>query len=100
MDYWVSPTDVSNAVWIAIALVVIVALKMAPSALYGETEFIFSSIKVITITGLIGESRSPSDVADMDVLHTEGNIQYWESRSIAGRNRMGNTSGSGTGTIL
>ncbi|WOO76676.1 Dicarboxylic amino acid permease [Vanrija pseudolonga] len=53
MNYWVKDTVVNNAVRIIIALVFVFAINMFPAAVYGETEFIFSSIKVITIVGLI-----------------------------------------------
>lgn len=52
-NYWVPDTKVNNAVWIVIAYVVIVVLNMFPARVYGEVEFIFSSIKIITIVGLI-----------------------------------------------
>jgi len=39
--------------WIAICLVVVIAINMCGAGVYGEAEFIFASIKVITITGLI-----------------------------------------------
>ncbi|KAL1412999.1 hypothetical protein Q8F55_000748 [Vanrija albida] len=53
MNYWVSDKVVNNAVWIIIALVFVFVINLFPAAVYGETEFIFSSIKVITIVGLI-----------------------------------------------
>nr|XP_019010649.1 uncharacterized protein I206_05123 [Kwoniella pini CBS 10737]OCF49430.1 hypothetical protein I206_05123 [Kwoniella pini CBS 10737] len=53
VNYWIEPTRVNNAVWITICYVVIVALNLTTSGVYGETEFIFSSIKVLTIIGLI-----------------------------------------------
>nr|XP_018261218.1 uncharacterized protein I303_06941 [Kwoniella dejecticola CBS 10117]OBR83376.1 hypothetical protein I303_06941 [Kwoniella dejecticola CBS 10117] len=53
VNYWIEPTRINNAVWIAICYVVIVALNLTTSGVYGETEFIFSSIKVLTIIGLI-----------------------------------------------
>jgi len=51
IDYW-NP-GVSNAVWITICLVVVVVINAFGAGAYGEAEFIFASIKVITITGLI-----------------------------------------------
>ncbi|KLT38743.1 amino acid permease [Cutaneotrichosporon oleaginosum] len=53
MNYWVDDTKVNNAVWITVALVIIVVLNCFPASVYGETEFIFASIKIITIVGLI-----------------------------------------------
>lgn len=52
-NYWVPPTQINNAVWITIAWVTVVGLNLFPARVYGESEFIFSSIKVLTIIGLI-----------------------------------------------
>lgn len=45
--------DISPAVWITVTLVVTITINMFGAAVYGEMEFIFASIKVITIVGLI-----------------------------------------------
>jgi amino acid transporter len=55
VNYWIPPTKVNNAVWISIAYVVVVSLNLTTSGVYGETEFLFSSIKVLTILGLISK---------------------------------------------
>lgn len=41
------------AVWITIMMVVIIALNFMPVKYYGETEFWFASIKIITLLGLL-----------------------------------------------
>ncbi|KAF7331999.1 Amino acid permease [Mycena kentingensis (nom. inval.)] len=51
INYWT--TSVNNAVWITMCLVVVVIINLLGAGVYGEAEFIFASIKVITITGLI-----------------------------------------------
>ncbi|CAK5262598.1 unnamed protein product [Mycena citricolor] len=51
INYW--NKSVNNAAWITIVLVVVVGINMCGAGAYGEAEFIFASIKVITITGLI-----------------------------------------------
>jgi amino acid transporter len=43
----------SNALWIGIFLIVVYAINYAGTRVYGEMEFWFCSIKVITIVGLI-----------------------------------------------
>ncbi|KAL5488326.1 hypothetical protein ACEPAI_6434 [Sanghuangporus weigelae] len=53
MSYWKSPDEVNPAVWITMCLVFVVIINMFGAGAYGEAEFIFASIKVITITGLI-----------------------------------------------
>jgi len=44
---------INGAVWITICMVVVIAINLMGAGVYGEAEFIFASIKVITITGLI-----------------------------------------------
>ncbi|EIW64731.1 amino acid permease [Trametes versicolor FP-101664 SS1] len=51
INFW--NQSVNNAVWITICLVVVITINMFGAGVYGECEFIFASIKVITITGLI-----------------------------------------------
>ncbi|OGM44212.1 proline permease PrnB [Aspergillus bombycis] len=51
IDYW--PNSVHIAVWITIMLVVIVALNFLPVGAYGESEFWFAGIKIITLIGLL-----------------------------------------------
>ncbi|EJD00917.1 amino acid permease [Fomitiporia mediterranea MF3/22] len=51
MSYW--KTVMNPAVWITMCLVLVVVINLFGAGVYGECEFIFASIKVITITGLI-----------------------------------------------
>ncbi|KAJ7781544.1 amino acid permease/ SLC12A domain-containing protein [Mycena metata] len=51
INYW--NKTVNNAAWITIILIVVVGINMLGAGVYGEAEFVFASIKVITITGLI-----------------------------------------------
>ncbi|PLB51662.1 proline permease PrnB [Aspergillus steynii IBT 23096] len=51
IEYW--DAGVHLAVWITIMLVVIVLLNFLPVRFYGETEFWFSGIKIITLIGLL-----------------------------------------------
>jgi amino acid transporter len=44
---------INPAVWIVVCMVVVIFINMLGAGAYGEAEFIFASIKVITITGLI-----------------------------------------------
>ncbi|KIM71414.1 hypothetical protein PILCRDRAFT_830350 [Piloderma croceum F 1598] len=53
IDFWIEPQKVSNAVWITICLIVTVTINLLGAGAYGECEFIFASVKVITIVGLI-----------------------------------------------
>ncbi|KAF8807581.1 amino acid permease [Phlegmacium glaucopus] len=45
--------EINPAVWIVICMVVVIAINLCGAGVYGEAEFIFASIKVLTITGLI-----------------------------------------------
>ncbi|KZT65366.1 amino acid permease [Daedalea quercina L-15889] len=51
IGYW--DAAVNSAAWITMCLVIVILLNMFGAGVYGEAEFIFASIKVITITGLI-----------------------------------------------
>ncbi|KAF4572738.1 hypothetical protein EYR40_004180 [Pleurotus pulmonarius] len=51
IGYW--NKEINPSAWISICLVVTVVINMCGAGVYGEAEFIFASIKVITITGLI-----------------------------------------------
>ncbi|KAF8552180.1 amino acid permease [Imleria badia] len=51
LDFW--DHKVNNAVWITMCLVVVVSINILGVEAYGEAEFWFCSIKVITITGMI-----------------------------------------------
>lgn len=51
INFW--NKDINNSAWIIICLVVVVAINFMGAGAYGEAEFIFASIKVLTIVGLI-----------------------------------------------
>ena len=45
--------DINVAAWISVIIVVVVILNIFSVSNYGEAEFIFASIKIVTIVGLI-----------------------------------------------
>ncbi|RDA84879.1 hypothetical protein CP532_2084 [Ophiocordyceps camponoti-leonardi (nom. inval.)] len=51
IDYWKPPVNI--AVWIAVVLVVMLLLNIVAVGFFGEAEFWFASIKLITLCGLI-----------------------------------------------
>lgn len=51
LDYWKVPVNV--AVWITMVLIIILLLNVIAVSFFGEAEFWFASIKLITIMGLI-----------------------------------------------
>ncbi|CAK7204217.1 hypothetical protein SEUCBS139899_006971 [Sporothrix eucalyptigena] len=50
VQYW---TDINPAAWISPILVIVFALNFCAVAIYGEAEFFFASLKIITIIGLL-----------------------------------------------
>nr|POE75631.1 putative proline-specific permease put4 [Quercus suber] len=52
IDFW-SNGSINPAVWITVILVIIVGLNIFAVSIYGEAEFIFASIKIVTIVGLL-----------------------------------------------
>ncbi|KEI37867.1 uncharacterized protein L969DRAFT_89104 [Mixia osmundae IAM 14324] len=53
VSYWISADSVNPGVWIAVCLIVVVGINLGGAKFYGEAEFWFAIIKVITIVGLI-----------------------------------------------
>ncbi|OWB66208.1 hypothetical protein B5S30_g1544 [[Candida] boidinii] len=53
MQYWVAPETVNPGVWVAILLVIITLINFFGVKFFGEFEFWLSSLKVITVVGLI-----------------------------------------------
>ena len=51
INFWID--TVNNAVWITMCLIVVVVINLFGAGVYGECEFVFASIKVVTIVGLI-----------------------------------------------
>ncbi|KAG2117922.1 amino acid permease/ SLC12A domain-containing protein, partial [Suillus discolor] len=51
INYW--NYTVNDSIWIVTCLAVVLAINMLGAGAYGEAEFIFASVKVITITGVI-----------------------------------------------
>ena len=53
IQYWPGADGVNVAVWISIILVLIICLNIFAVGIYGEAEFCFAAVKVITIIGLL-----------------------------------------------
>ncbi|EIW73594.1 hypothetical protein TREMEDRAFT_26215 [Tremella mesenterica DSM 1558] len=66
---------ISNALWITICLLVVLAINLLGTGVYGECEFWFASIKVITITGLIILGIIITSGGGPD--HRSIGFQYW-----------------------
>ncbi|KAF2746238.1 amino-acid permease inda1 [Sporormia fimetaria CBS 119925] len=53
ISYWDQDQKINPAVWITLIIILIVVLNIFAVSIYGEAEFIFASIKIITILGLL-----------------------------------------------
>jgi amino acid transporter len=53
IQYWPGAARVSVAVWITLAIILVICLNIFAVAIYGEAEFVFASVKIITIVGLL-----------------------------------------------
>ena len=53
IQYWSGADDINVAAWITIIILVILCFNIFTVAIYGEAEFIFASIKLISIVGLL-----------------------------------------------
>ncbi|TAQ83817.1 hypothetical protein B7494_g7866 [Chlorociboria aeruginascens] len=53
IGYWKGAEHISVAVWITIIIILILCLNIFAVQIYGEAEFIFASVKIITIVGLL-----------------------------------------------
>ncbi|KAH7141612.1 AAT family amino acid transporter [Dactylonectria macrodidyma] len=53
IGYWPGAEGINIAAWISLSIVVVTALNLFAVSVYGEAEFIFASIKILTIVGLI-----------------------------------------------
>jgi len=53
IQYWPGARDINPSAWIGLILGLILFLNIFAVSIYGEAEFIFASIKIITIVGLL-----------------------------------------------
>ena len=53
ISYWIPEDQINPALWIGLGSIVVMGLNVFGAKFYGEAEFWFASIKVITIIGLI-----------------------------------------------
>lgn len=53
IQFWHGAENINVAAWITIIIVVVVCLNIFAVSIYGEAEFIFASVKIVTIVGLL-----------------------------------------------
>ena len=76
INYWQGAQHINPAAWIAIILVVIVCLNIFAIQIYGEAEFCFASLKLITIFGLL--IMSFIFIVGGDPAHYAYGFYYWQ----------------------
>jgi amino acid transporter len=75
IGFW--PNDINIAVWISLIIVLVIILNIFAVSIYGEAEFIFASIKLVTIVGLLILAL----VLDLGggPKHQRLGFQYWKN---------------------
>ncbi|KAF2686689.1 amino-acid permease inda1 [Lentithecium fluviatile CBS 122367] len=53
VSFWDTEEKISQGVWIAIIIVLILGLNIFAVSIYGEAEFCFAAVKILTILGLL-----------------------------------------------
>lgn len=53
IQYWHGADHISVAVWITLLILLVLCLNIFAIQIYGEAEFIFASLKIITMVGLL-----------------------------------------------
>ncbi|EEP79597.1 conserved hypothetical protein [Uncinocarpus reesii 1704] len=53
IQFWPGSLHINVAAWISILIVLVLCLNIFAVSVYGEAEFIFASIKIVTIVGLL-----------------------------------------------
>jgi amino acid transporter len=53
ISFWQGAANINVAAWISIIIVVVIALNIFAVSIYGEAEFCFASLKIVTIVGLL-----------------------------------------------
>lgn len=77
IQYWHGAEHINVAAWITIIIVLVLCLNIFAVSIYGEAEFIFASIKIITIVGLLILALI-IDVGGTPHQHRLG-FQYWRN---------------------
>ncbi|KAK4939506.1 hypothetical protein LTR10_020215 [Elasticomyces elasticus] len=77
IQYWHGALHINVAAWISIILILIICLNIFAVSIYGEAEFIFASIKIVTILGLLILALI-IDLGGVSGQHRLG-FQYWRN---------------------
>ncbi|CAN9185565.1 unnamed protein product [Alternaria sp. RS040] len=80
INFWDQEEKYNPAIWISIIIVIIVFLNIFAVSIYGEAEFVFASIKIITILGLL--------IAGLVIMlgggpdHDRRGFRYWKEGAM------------------
>lgn len=77
IQFWNGARDINVAAWISLIIVLVLCLNIFAVSIYGEAEFIFASIKIVTIVGLLILALI-IDVGGVPGQHRLG-FQYWRN---------------------
>ncbi|OAX80418.1 hypothetical protein ACJ72_05253 [Emergomyces africanus] len=77
IEYWPGAEGINVGAWISIVWVLIMFLNVFAVAIYGEAEFIFASIKIVTIVGLLILSLIIDLGGGPD--HDRRGFRYWKN---------------------
>lgn len=77
IQYWPGADGINVAAWISIVIVLVVCLNIFAVQIYGEAEFVFASVKIITIVGLL----IMAFIVDLggNPKHHRYGFQYWNN---------------------
>jgi amino acid transporter len=80
IGYW--NDTINQAAWITIIIVLVLALNIFAVSIYGEAEFIFASVKIVTIVGLLLVAL----VIDLGGAPKQGRLgfRYWVKPDLGG----------------
>lgn len=77
ITYWQGAQEINPSAWIGLILALILFFNIWAVAIYGEAEFIFASIKILTIVGLLLLALI-IDLGGVSGQHRLG-FQYWRN---------------------
>ena len=80
ISYWEKDEVINPAAWISIIIVLIFCLNIFAVSIYGEAEFWFAAIKLITIVGLL----LMAFIVDLggNPLHDRLGFRYWVNPGV------------------
>ncbi len=91
IQFWPGAEHINVAAWITMIIVLVLCLNIFAVAIYGEAEFIFASIKIITILGLLILALIIDLGGGPD--HDRRGFRYWKNPGAMNEYIAGGTKG-------